>query len=583
MKLATQKYKDQVIIYKSTNDKATKKQAEKTILALKQTFSQIANPTDKDYKAWKIVEAKMGEMPLLFSREEQESWKKSLEILAAELQKHKEKYDYKLKTLYAKAFEWRFEFPEVLDENGQFVGFDAIIGNPPYIKEDTNRNAFNGLHHKAVYQGKMDIWYLFGELGLNLLQSNGYLALIATNNWLTNAGAANFRNIILKNSQILSLIDFGAYMVFDNAAIQTMIMIFQNNQEKETYSFDYRKLEGEKCSMKNVLDLLGNVPSDTSFLLDANIDRQTINGKSISFNTDTNIDLLEKIKSKKNFSLIDKSNKRLGIVAEITNGIHHHHDIVNRDRHNVLPIFPVGTGIFVLSNIELVALHLSEKEKEMIKPNYTTKQVKKYFTNPKHENWVIYTKSNISKFDNETKKIPIVDYPAIKAHLDKFHKVITSDNKPYGLHRAREQHFFEGEKIAVVRKCVKEPIFSYSNFNCYLSAAFYIIQSNRIDLKYLTGLLNSKLIAFWLRKKGKMQGNNYQLDKEPLLEVPIYQPNESNSTEILKYKNIAKLVSKIISLKQKGKDSLTQEKEIDSLVYELYNITAEEQKVIEGE
>ena len=89
-------------------------------------------------------------------------------------------------------------------------------------------------------------------------------------------------------------------------------------------------------------------------------------------------------------------------------------------------------------------------------------------------------------------------------------------------------------------------------------------------------MLNSKLIAFWLRKKGKMQGNNYQLDKEPLLEIPIYKPTESEANKI------ATLVDKIIAQKQLGKDSTALEKRIDDWVYKLYDITTEEQKLIEG-
>ena len=129
-----------------------------------------------------------------------------------------------------------------------------------------------------------------------------------------------------------------------------------------------------------------------------------------------------------------------------------------------------------------------------------------------------------------------------KEHLDKFKHIITSDNKPYGLHRTREQHLFEGEKIFALRKCPKEPHFTYTDFDCYVSRAFLIIQSKRINLKYITGLLNSKLIAFWLRKKGKMQGNNYQLDKDPLLDIPIYKPLDTEVNEI------AELVDLIISL-----------------------------------
>ena len=128
----------------------------------------------------------------------------------------------------------------------------------------------------------------------------------------------------------------------------------------------------------------------------------------------------------------------------------------------------------------------------------------------------------------------------------------------------------------VLRKCPKEPVFTYTDFDCYVSQTFFIIQSNRINLKYLTGLLNSKLVAFWLRKKGKMQGNNYQLDKEPLLEIPIYQPTDKEALKI------ATLVDKIIALKAEGKDTIKLEQQIDELVYALYELTPEEIEIIEN-
>ena len=199
-----------------------------------------------------------------------------------------------------------------------------------------------------------------------------------------------------------------------------------------------------------------------------------------------------------------------------------------------------------------------------------------YFGNSENKYWILYTKSDIGKLDKKTKKIPINDYPKIKEHLDNFKSIITSDNKPYGLHRTREQHLFEGRKIFALRKCPTEPRFTYTDFDCFVSRAFLVIQSDRINLKYLTGLLNSKLVAFWLRKKGKMQGNAYQLDKEPLLEIPIYKPADKDANEV------AKLVDRIISLKQQGKDSSEQEKKIDEWVYKLYELTGEEQRIIEG-
>ena len=103
----------------------------------------------------------------------------------------------------------------------------------------------------------------------------------------------------------------------------------------------------------------------------------------------------------------------------------------------------------------------------------------------------------------------------------------------FHLHWPREDSFFEKKsKILSVRKCAY-PTFTYTEDEAYVMMSFNIIISDRIDLKYLTGLLNSKLVAFWLKNKGKMQGNNYQLDKEPLLEIPIYKPNHEDRKSVV--------------------------------------------------
>ena len=465
----------------------------------------------------------------------------------------------------------------MLNNKGEFEGFDLIIGNPPYIKEYENRDAFNGLRNLECYQGKMDIWYLFGDLGLKLLKPDNYLSYIATNNWVTNAGASNFRNIVVKNSQVVNLTDFGAYMIFENASIQTMIMLFKNNKTTDNYTFDYRRLEGDKLILQDVLNLLEGTETQKSNLLSPSIIKANLIDKPLTFNTDENSELLEKIKTKHNFFLREKADKKLKLQSELGQGIVAPQDFVNKASAEKLNgSVSNGDGIFVLSQSEFDNKNFLVKEKGIIKPYYTTDQLQKYYGSSENTHWIIYTKSDINKPDKKTKKIPLDNYPKIKQHLDTFKTVITSDFAPYGLHRAREQYFFEGEKIMVTRKCPKEPIFTYTDFDCFVSQTFFVIQSNRIDLKYLAGLLNSKLVAFWLRKKGKMQGNAYQLDKEPLLEIPIYKPEDQEANEI------AKLVDKIISLKQQGKDSGEQENEIDQLVYKLYNLTPEEIKIIEG-
>ncbi|MBC8759381.1 class I SAM-dependent DNA methyltransferase, partial [Campylobacter jejuni] len=106
-------------------------------------------------------------------------------------------------------------------------------------------------------------------------------------------------------------------------------------------------------------------------------------------------------------------------------------------------------------------------------------------------------------------------------------------------------------------------------------------QTCRINLKYLTGVLNSKLIAFWLKHKGKIQGNLFKIDKEPLLNIPVVNINSKN--EKLANKLIS-LVDEILKVKEQDKNANTQELEnkINSLVYKLYNLTEEEIKIIEG-
>ena len=128
-------------------------------------------------------------------------------------------------------FLWHTWFYDVFnrpnDCNGR-NGFDIVIGNPPYIKEYENRDAFDVFREESpYYMGKMDLWYGFACKGLDLLTTNGHLCFIAQNNWTTSAGAKIMRNKVIKDSKICEMINFNDYMVFENADIQTMIMLFE--------------------------------------------------------------------------------------------------------------------------------------------------------------------------------------------------------------------------------------------------------------------------------------------------------------------------------------------------------------------
>lgn len=465
-------------------------------------------------------------------------------------------------------FEWRFEFPEILDDDGNFKGFDLIIGNPPYIKENDNKELFTNTKKLRTYQGKMDIWYHFVGRGFDILKNNGYLAFIATNNWVTNSGAKKLRNIVLEESQILSLVDFSSFMVFDSASIQTMIMSFQKTKPPKNYEFHFAKITTQTPIYEDVINLLKNEKTQNNEILSINLTPKKFIDKTLNFTKSDYEELFNKIQKYGKFYLEER---------EVAQGIVYPQENINKKSLEILGNnFYLGQGIQKLTNEEVENLNLLKNEKILLKPIFESDNIQKYFVKRYNYFWVIYTNSS---FKNPNS---MDDYPNLKKHLDKFQNVITSDNKPYGLHRARDEKFFTGSpRIVALRKCVGEPKFSYVDFDCYVSATFYVIKTQRINVKYLTAILNSKLIAFWLKHKGKMQGNNYQIDKEPLLNIPIVTINSKNQKIA---DELINLVDEILKAKEQDKNANTQELEnkINSLVYKLYNLTEDEIKIIEN-
>ncbi|MCX8481900.1 MAG: Eco57I restriction-modification methylase domain-containing protein, partial [Sediminibacterium sp.] len=447
-----------------------------------------------------------------------------------------------------------------LKNNGGY--FDIVIGNPPYIKEYTNKAAFNDFKESKYYQGKMDLWYGFACEMMDKLKSNGIQSFIAQNNWITSAGASKLREKILSDTQIKSFVDFGNYKVFESAGIQTMIYLIQKKEinPEITYSIKYSLLKNENLPEEKLKEfLVFDFKTDYAqkFLFD--ITPSSIKEKAFTFNTNDNEVLLNQIASVANYRFSNN---------EVAQGIVFPQDFLNKANQKILgDNFKVNEGMFALTKEELNQLHLTQKEKELIKPYYTTENFKRYYANPENKFWLIYTVSSFKDPKN------IDPYPHIKQHLDRFKNLITSDNKPYGLHRARDERFFLDEKIIVQRKCAGKPVFTYTNFNTYVSATFYIIKPFQGNYKYLTALLNSTLIEFWLKNKGKMQGNNFQIDKEPLVNIPLIIPKKVIQFEIL--------VDYIIYLNDKNSNQLSPhttnniiasqiEDVLNMMVYELY-------------
>ena len=561
-KMTLAKYKELVSDYTNTSNHQTKELFRKTIEDIKSAFKTELSNQFKEKLAKLRGKVIMLEGPTLFGertkaeKAELKKLKEKLNIL------EKEQEDIQANKLYVDAFEWRFEFPQLLDENGKFTGFDIIIGNPPYIKEATDKNAFNGLRNSKYYQGKMDLWYIFACKGIDLLKPDACLCYIATNNWVTNDGASLLRNKIISDTKIIQLIDFFDAMIFDSASIQTMIMLFQKDSITDNYSFDYRKVQQKHANKQVAINLLGKIHDDSNVFFMPLINRVHFSNKLLTFASTENDQILQLVSNTTHILLNDKDG-----LKEISSGIDVLQDYVNKKAQQLLNNKKqIGDGIFVLSQQEYDSLSLNCTEKEIVKPYYTSKLINRYSVCKKNFEWIIYTDSSVND------RISL--YPNIQKHLDQFSKVITSVNKPYGLHRARKKESFEGEKILALRKCVNRPAFSYVNFDSFVSRAYLIIRTNRVNQKYLTGLLNSTLIKYWLKYKGKMQGANFQIDKEPLQQIPIAVPAinvQELIATIVDYVMMASSTKENLSeLVSNETIALFFEKIIDGCVYELY-------------
>src|SRR5690606_37465331 len=181
--------------------------------------------------------------------------------------------------------------------------FDVVIGNPPYIKEYTNKAAFDGIRGKEYYQGKMDIWYYFACHLFDFLTDEGNLNFIATNNWVTNTGASKLRDKITNDCQIIQLIEFGNTKVFSSADIQTMILLAERKSNMANYEFDFRSINSDKAILKDAINMLAGFPSDKYTIAKPTFDRVLLNSKNFIFNTSDTEKLLDKIKEKQNFKL----------------------------------------------------------------------------------------------------------------------------------------------------------------------------------------------------------------------------------------------------------------------------------------
>ncbi|WQR97739.1 class I SAM-dependent DNA methyltransferase [Helicobacter pylori] len=453
----------------------------------------------------------------------------------------------------SKTLEWRFEFPEVLDDEGDFLGFDCIIGNPPYIRQEQIKDIKPLLQkqYQDFYNSTADIYTYFFALSFNLLKEKGFNAFITSNKYARAKYGAKLRELLLKKTTIVSYMELNALKVFESATVDTSIMSFiKQSPHKESRFNYYEPTPDDKNDLKKThsLPMRQNALSTESFI----------------FADATLLDLRDKMESV-GTPLKDWD---IQIYRGILTGANEAFIITTEKREEILNACKTQEE--------------RERTERLIKPILRGKDIKRYSYEWAHL-WVINIHNGYTS--NLKFKIPPIDiekYPATKAHLDSHYDTIATrsdqGDTPYHLRNCAYLEDFEKEKIVYPCIMAKEPCFVYEEKGFYAPAPANIVTGDKIEIKYITALLNSKCIYFAMRKfymgggiEGELKTNN--LEKIP---IPKITPQNQELAD-----KITDGVKQILALKEKDANTQELEKEIDALVYQLYNLTDEEIKIIE--
>lgn len=451
-------------------------------------------------------------------------------------------------------------------------GFDIVIGNPPYIGEKGHIKTFAPVKGselgKRFYVGKMDYFYFFFHLGLDLLAKGGVLAYITTNYFVTATYAHKLLGDLHQRSDVLRMLNFGELVLFESAAGQrNMISILR----KEKLGVDARTaVVRPEISGKADPHILSQVFDDSPDFVSAHSvpqEKLFVGGQLRLSNSTGN--QLESV-----LEAISTSSTRLGDIFEVFNGVQTGADKVSNAhlKNYGLGEDELGKGIFVLSAEEVESLGLDDHESELIQPWFKGSDVGPFRAEQEPKQFVIYAKKKHGGLETRA---------SLKNHLDGYRQIIdtSSTNSPY-LHCPRNGDFM-GPKIVMPYRTPRSR-FAYVEGPWFASVDVTFLTASRgleLDLKTLTGILNSPIVFCWLYFRGKRKGAQLELYPKPLSALPLPPITDHTRPLILR---IRSLVESILELDSDENPHQFEEawSEINSLVFELYGLGEEEQRII---
>lgn len=506
-------YRGFVNDYKNEKSRDVKRGLQKIIDTIKSDFkTEISNNDPKQMRLNKLngdlyTLLNQGQIFELTTKDKKTKKEKQLKLETDITKLYNEIEEIKGNAIFKNAFEWRFEFPEVLSNKGEFEGFDVVIGNPPYINANDLKKSIPAAAYKTLKQnyetakGTVDLFIYFFERGLKILKKNGQLNFITPNRYLSASYGEALREFLYNKTKINEIIDYSHVRVFKEASTYPIVTSLQlktsteniypitiGKYDDESSTINYKYVSSEKLNFLEGLIwgyLLNDKMTITEKVINASVsinECALINATSTASEADEYHNLINESEGFKliNTGTIDKYKSLWGIE-----------NLTDKGSKYLIPYLP--------------------KNNEIISVNRN-----KLYSSPK----IILAKIAIST-----------------------------------------EGFYDSDGE-----------FASINTNCFHSF------KNGFEPKYVLAWLNSKLFQYTFEcffEGLKMQGG-YLLYSAPNVSKMFIKKISINDQ-----KPFISLVDIIIIQKQKGEDSKANETLIDKMFYKMYNITIEEQKVIE--
>ena len=547
-------YRKAVSDYKNAHSKEEKRDLEDYLRQIKGNLRTQIGLKDPKVVSLNKLKGELDNLlaPQLFeiSKKEQAQRDKHAKDLQVKIAKIQAEVDeIRDNKIFIGAFEWRIEFPEVLDEDGRFVGFDCVIGNPPYIqlqKMGTDADALQKMNYET-YERTGDIYCLFYEMGMKLLKPGALLSFITSNKWMRAGYGRSLREHLSSKYNPTLLIDFANNKIFDSATVLVNILSLKKcENEGHTLS----------CSVEDGFDV--------SKLSDYVQTHAVLSRFSSSESWSILSDIEHSIKTKIEAVGIPLKDWDIQINYGIKTGFNEAFIIDSAKRNEILDACQ------------------SEDERqrtaEIIRPILRGRDIKRY-----GYEWA--DQHIIATFPS--RQYNIDDYPTLKEFLLSF-----------GIERLEQtgkEYIIDGEKVKARKKTnnkwfetqdsisywdeFSKPKIIYPNMTKFLPFVFdtsglvtnqkcFIITGKR--LAFLTAFLNSSLFKFCFADKfPELQGKTRELSKIFMDEIPVMKVNDDEEARFLM----------IVEATQKN---LSKEKllEIDNAIFNLYQLTEEERDYI---